>query len=72
VRPALDLLREIQQTGDILFPTRWMESTLSGHRSPEAAKTVRDFLASQPQYPQRLQWTILTAADELFRVTPSP
>ena len=31
VRPALDLLREIQQTGDIFFPTRWMESTLGGH-----------------------------------------
>jgi len=68
VRPALDLLRDVQQTGDIFFPTRWMESTLAGHRSPEVAKTVRDFLASQPQYPQRLQWTILTAADELFRV----
>jgi aminopeptidase N len=68
VRPALDLLGEIQQTGDIFFPTRWMDSTLTGHRSPEAAKTVRDFLASYPQYPQRLTWTILTAADELFRV----
>ena len=71
VRPALDLLREIQQTGDIFFPTRWMDSTLSGHRSPEAAKTVREFLASQPQYPQRLTWTILTSADELFRVAGS-
>ena len=68
VRPALDLLREIQQTGDIFFPTRWMDSTLSGHRSPEAAKTVREFLESNPQYPQRLTWTILTSADELFRV----
>ena len=68
VRPALDLLREIQQTGDIFFPTRWMDSTLSGHRSQEAAKTVREFLASHPQYPQRLTWTILTSADELFRV----
>jgi aminopeptidase N len=68
VRPALDLLREIQQTGDIFFPTRWMDSTLSGHRSAEAAKTVREFLESNPQYPQRLTWTILTAADELFRV----
>ena len=28
VRPALDLLREIQRTGDIFFPTRWMDSTL--------------------------------------------
>ena len=68
VRPALDLLREIQQTGDIFFPTRWMDSTLSGHRSPEAAKTVREFLASNPQYPQRLTWTILASADELFRI----
>jgi aminopeptidase N len=67
VRPALDLLREIQQTGDIFFPTNWMESTLWGHRSPEVAATVREFLASQPNYPQRLQWTILSAADELFR-----
>jgi len=67
VRPALDLLREIRDTGDIFFPTRWMESTLWGHRSPEVAKTVRDFLASQPDYPQRLRWTILSAADELFR-----
>jgi aminopeptidase N len=68
VRPALDLLREIQQTGDIFFPTRWMDSTLWGHRSPESARTVREFLSANPQYPQRLTWTILTSADELFRV----
>ena len=67
VGPALDLLREIQQTGDIFFPTRWMESTLSGHRSPEVAATVRRFLAEHPAYPERLRWTILSTADELFR-----
>ena len=69
VGPALDLLREIRDTGDIFFPTRWMDSTLWGHRSPEVAKTVRDFLASHQDYPQRLRWTILSAADELFRVS---
>ena len=71
VRPALALLREIQQTGDIFFPTRWMESTLWGHRSPEVAATVRAFLASEAaegRYPPRLRWTILSTADELFRV----
>jgi aminopeptidase N len=68
VGPALDLLREIRDTGDIFFPTRWMDSTLWGHRSPEVAKTVREFLASHPDYPQRLRWTILSSADELFRV----
>jgi aminopeptidase N len=67
VQPALDMLREIQRTGDIFFPTRWTERTLWGHRSPEAAATVRAFLARQRDYPQRLRWTILAAADELFR-----
>jgi aminopeptidase N len=69
VRPALDLLREIQRTGDIFFPTRWMDSTLGGHQSVEVATTVRDFLSDQLLYPQRLRWTILSASDELFRVT---
>jgi aminopeptidase N len=70
VRPALDLLREIQQTGDIFFPTRWMDSSLWGHRSPEVAAIVREFLATEAaegRYPPRLRWTILSTADELFR-----
>jgi aminopeptidase N len=69
VLPALGMLREIQRTGDIFFPTRWMEATLAGHNSPEVAGFVQDFLAGELQYPQRLRWTILTAADELFRTT---
>jgi aminopeptidase N len=68
VRPALDLLLEIRRTGDIFFPQRWTDSTLSGHRSAETAETVRRFLAENPQYPERLRWTILSGADELFRV----
>jgi hypothetical protein len=32
---------------------------------------VREFLAANPQYPQRLTWTILRSADELFRVAGS-
>jgi aminopeptidase N len=67
IRPSLELLREIHRTGDIFFPKRWMDATLGGHRSEEAVATVRDFLAANPAYPQRLRWTILSAADELFR-----
>ena len=33
MRPSLDLLVDIQQTGDIFFPKRWMDATLGGHRS---------------------------------------
>ena len=54
VRPALDLLREIQQTGDIFFPTRWTESTLAGHRSPEVAAIVRGFPGREPTLPAAL------------------
>jgi aminopeptidase N len=77
VRPGLELLREVRATGDIFFPTRWADALLGGHRSPEVATIVRDFLAQELQYPQRLRWTILAAADELFRAagpaaSPSP
>ena len=41
IQPSLELLQEIQRTGDIFFPKRWMDATLGGHRSPAAAQTVR-------------------------------
>jgi aminopeptidase N len=70
VKPSLDLLWEIQKTGDIFFPTRWMDTTLSGHSSPALAATVREFLKNLPaNYPPRLRNTILVAADDLFRTT---
>jgi len=67
IRPALELLPEIQRTGDIFFPTNWSAAVLGGHASPEAADIVRTFLAEQLQLPQRLRWTVLVAADDLFR-----
>jgi aminopeptidase N len=70
VLPALGLLRDVQRTGDIFFPTRWMDATLGGHSSPAVAGIVEDFLAGELQYPQRLRWTILTAADDLLRRSP--
>ena len=69
VRPSLELLSDVQRTGDIFFPARWTESVLAGHRSADVAAIVRDFLGRELQYPQRLRWTVLTAADELFRIT---
>ena len=70
VRPSLELLHEIQRTGDIFFPKRWMDATLAGHRAPAVAATVRSFLARLgPAYPDRLRRVILSAADDLFRIT---
>ena len=65
---SLALLQEILRTGDIFFPKRWMDATLSGHRSASAAQMVRQFLDTAPRdYPDRLRRTILSSADDLFR-----
>lgn len=70
IRPSLELLREIQRTGDIFFPQRWMNTTLGWYRSASAARTVKEFLAGLPaDYPPRLRNTILVAADDLFRLS---
>ena len=66
---SLELLREIQRTGDIFFPKRWMDATLGGHSSTSAARIVSDFLAAlPPDYPDRLRRVILSSADDLLRM----
>ncbi|HUG26720.1 MAG TPA: hypothetical protein VMK53_00370, partial [Gemmatimonadales bacterium] len=67
IRPALELIEPIQQTGDIFFPLRWMSALLDGHRSPEAADIVRGFLTERTDLPPRLRGKLLQAADGLFR-----
>jgi aminopeptidase N len=70
IQPALALLHEIQQTGDIFFPKRWVDSVLGGHRSFEAARIVNLFLLRAPDdYPDRLRRIILSSADDLFRAS---
>jgi aminopeptidase N len=67
---SLLLLQEIQRTGDIFFPKRWMDATLSGYQSKAAAAIVRDYLARvPPTYPERLRRIILSSADDLFRAS---
>ena len=68
VPDALALVREIQQTGDIFFPKRWADATLSGYQSVQTAADVRKFIDALPaDYPPRLRWVLLSAADQLFR-----
>ncbi|MGE0862752.1 MAG: M1 family aminopeptidase [Vicinamibacterales bacterium] len=68
VQPSLDMLWEIQKTGDIFFPKRWLDATLGGYQSAAVAGTVRDFLKRLPaNYPDRLRNITLQSADELYR-----
>ncbi|MEX0979852.1 MAG: M1 family aminopeptidase [Gemmatimonadota bacterium] len=67
VRPALELVPEIQRTGDIFFPGRWLDASLGGHNSETAAAIVRDFLEEHPDFPPRLRAKILQSSDMLTR-----
>ncbi len=67
IRPGLELLPEIERTGDIFFPLGWLQAILGGHRSEEAADVVRRFLDEHPELPPRLRGKLLQAADPLFR-----
>lgn len=67
LRPSLNLLQEIQLTGDIFFPTRWLHNTFAGHSSPGAAQIVQTYLKEHPDYPYFLKNKILQATDLLDR-----
>ena len=67
IRPSLDLLEEIQRTGDIFFPLRWLQATLGGHQTAAAATVVEQYLADRPDLPPRLRAKVQQAADGLLR-----
>lgn len=64
---SLELLEEIQLTGDIFFPKRWLDNTLAGYQSPSAAKVVRQYLETHPDVSDNLRNKVLQSADLLFR-----
>lgn len=67
ILPSLELLQEIQITGDIFFPKRWLDVILDNYSSDTAVQTVRNFLEERPDYNEQLQMKILQAADGMFR-----
>lgn len=64
---SLELLEEIQQTGDIFFPGQWITATLDGHNTESSWKMVSDFLEINGNYPANLRLKILQASDHLYR-----
>lgn len=69
IRPSLDLLEELQRTGDIFFPAGWLNATLKNHHSVNAVDTVDAFLATRPDYNAQLRMKILQAVDLPRRAT---
>lgn len=67
LRKSLDMLEEIQTTGDIFFPQSWLQATLGYYQSAEAAGIVQEFLNDHPDYNPKLKAKILQTSDNLFR-----
>jgi aminopeptidase N len=67
LQPSLELLQEIQTTGDIFFPQSWLQATFGTYQSKQAADIVRAFLIAHPGYNPKLRAKILQNADNLFR-----
>jgi aminopeptidase N len=64
---TLEMLEDVQKTGDIFFPAAWLSSSFGSYQSGQAATIVRDFLKVHPNYNLQLKLKILQAADPLFR-----
>lgn len=69
LKQSLELLEDIQRTGDIFFPESWLRSTLSNYQTPEVAALIRTFLTDRPTYNPRLKAKLLQAADGPFRAS---
>jgi aminopeptidase N len=69
LRPSLDLLPEIQKTGDIFFPKSWLEATFWGYNSKEANQIVDDWLSENQELPKFLRDKVVQTVDNLKRAS---
>lgn len=64
---SLQLLEEIQRTGDIFFPQNWLGATLQNYNDAEVAQKIVFFLDDNPDLPENLRLKVLQAADIISR-----
>jgi len=67
LQKSLELLPEIQKTGDIFFPTNWLEATFGLYRDEKVYLLVSNYLKENPQLNPKLKEKILQATDNLRR-----
>lgn len=67
LRKSLELVEEIQRTGDVFFPQSWLGAVFGNYQTKEAYQIVGDFLKQHPNYNPKLKDKILQAIDNLQR-----
>jgi aminopeptidase N len=71
LKPSLDLLPEIQRTGDIFFPKSWLDATLRGYNTQEAYLIIEKWLNENPELSDNLRNKVIQSADILKRAAES-
>jgi len=66
-KSCLDILEEIQLTGDIFFPKRWLSSSVGRYNSKEAFEVLQRFFEENPNYNPILKMKLLQTTDNLIR-----
>jgi aminopeptidase N len=64
---VLEKLEEVQLTGDIFFPKRWLVSSIGNYSSKEANAVLNQFLKENPDYNPILLKKLLQTTDNLTR-----
>ncbi len=64
---GMELTKEIQLTGDIFFPKRWLTALLGTQTSAESNAIIEQFLKQNPEYPASIKLKLLQSADLCFR-----
>jgi aminopeptidase N len=67
LRFSLDLVEEIQRTGDIFFPKDWLNNTIGKYSSKYAFDEVQRFLKENPNFSPILKRKLFQATDALYR-----
>lgn len=64
---CLDLLEEVQRTGDIFLPKDWLNVTIGNYTSPYAFQVLQDYLKENPNLNPMLKRKLFQATDALYR-----
>ncbi len=67
VLPSLEMLTEIRETGNLLFPDRWLNATFYGHRSVIVVEMANNFLLAHPDLNSILKQKVLQSVDPVQR-----
>ena len=67
LKRTLELLPEIQRTGDIFFPGNWLQSSFGSYQSASADHIVASFLQTNHELSGELTAKILQSTDNLKR-----